>query len=226
MGELHLEVIISRMLREFKISVNIGKPQVVYRETILKEIKASAVFDKEISGQRHLGEVSLTLRPLSRGAGSRFKVEAPEEAIPEIFMPAIEQGVMESLESGPIMGYQVVDVEAVLTGGVFKESLGTELASRVSASMACREALAKGEPFLLEPIMKVDVFVPESFTGDVIGDLNARNGKIESIEHKVDTQVIKSRAPLSRMFGYSTSLRSATQGRGTFSMHFSHYDRN
>ncbi|MCP4690803.1 MAG: elongation factor G [Desulfobacterales bacterium] len=226
MGELHLEIITSRMLREFKISVNVGKPQVVYRETISSKIEATASFDKEISGQRHLGEVTLTLKPLARGAGVRFKSEAPEETIPEIFMPAIEQGVMESLESGPIMGYQVVDVEAVLTGGVFKESLGTELASRVSASMACREALANGEPFLLEPIMKVDVFVPEAFTGDVIGDLNARNGKIESIEHKVDIQVIKSTVPLSRMFGYSTALRSATQGRGTFNMQFSHYDRN
>ena len=133
---------------------------------------------------------------------------------------------MDSLGSGPLMGYPVVDVEAVLTGGSFKDSLGTELAYTVSASMACKAALAKGESFLLDPIMDIEVYVPEAFMGDVIGDLSARNGKIESIEHKMGLQVIKAIVPLARMFGYSTALRSATQGRGTFSMQFSHFDRN
>ncbi len=226
MGELHLEVIISRMQREFKTNVNVGKPQVVYRETIEKEGEGSAVFDKEIAGQRHFAKVMLKLTPLERGSQNRFISEIDEETIPDIFIPAIEKGIMESLESGALMGYPVVDVKATLIGGRFKESLGTELAYTVSASMACKTALANGEPFLLDPIMNVEIFVPEAFMGDVIGDLNSRNGKIESIEHKMEALVIKAIVPLARMFGYSTSLRSATQGRGTFTMQFSHFDRN
>ena len=225
MGELHLEVIISRMLREFNTNVNVGKPQVVYRETIEKEGRASAVFDKEVAGSRHYAEVALKLIPLKRGSENRFRSEIIDETIPETFIPAIKKGVMEALESGMLMGYPVVDVEAVLTGGVYKDSLSTELAYTVSASMACKAALENGEPFLLDPIMDVKVYVPEAFMGDVIGDLNSRNGKIESIEHKTGVQVIKVVVPMARMFGYSTSLRSATQGRGTFTMQFSHFDR-
>jgi len=225
MGELHLEVIISRMQREFKTNVNVGKPQVMYRETIEKEGQGSAVFDKEVAGQRHFAKVMLKLMPLERGTENRFRSEITDETIPDMFIPAIKKGVMESLESGAFMGYPVVDVEAVLTGGVYKESLSTELAYTVSASMACKTALTKGESFLLDPIMNVEVFVPETFMGEVIGDLNSRNGKIESIEHKMGVQVIRVVVPLARMFGYSTSLRSATQGRGTFTMQFSHFDR-
>ena len=226
MGELHLEIIISRMQREFKTKVNVGKPQVVYRETIETQSKTSATFDKEISGQRHFGEVELSLAPLPRGAGKKFICEITEEVLPPAFIAAVEKGVIESLESGSLMGYPVVDVEVRLSAAGYKESLGTELAYTVSASMACQEALSKGNPFLLEPIMTVEIFVPESFIGDVIGDLNARGGKIESIEHKGGAQVISAIVPLSQMFGYSTSLRSATQGRGTFSMQFSHFDRS
>jgi elongation factor G len=226
MGELHLEVIISRMQREFNTNVNVGKPQVVYRETIEKQGEGSSVFDKEIAGQRHFAKVTLKLTPLERGSQNRFISEVNEETIPDIFIPAIEKGVMESLESGSLMGYPVVDVKAILIGGAFKESLGTELAYTVSASMACKTALANGEPFLLDPIMDVEIFVPEAFMGDVIGDLNSRKGKIESIAHKMDALVIKAIVPLARMFGYSTSLRSATQGRGTFTMQFSHFDRS
>lgn len=225
MGELHLEVIISRMQREFKTTVNVGKPQVVYRETIEQGAEASLSFDKEIAGQRHFGEVRLSLKPLSRGTGNRFKSKITDITIPEIFTPAIEKGVRESLENGALMGYPVIDVEAILTGGSYKESLGSDLAYTVSASMACKEALLNGKPFLLDPIMDVEVYVPELFTGDVIGDLNSRNGKIESIKPKLAIQVIKAIVPLARMFGYATSLRSATQGRGTFSMQFSHFDR-
>ena len=225
MGELHLEVIISRMQREFKTTVNVGKPQVVYRETIEQEAEASVSFDKEIAGQRHFGEVSLSLKPLPRGTGNRFKSEITYNTIPEIFTPAIEKGVRESLESGALMGYPVVDIETILTGGSYKESLASDLAYTVSASMACKEALLNGKPFLLDPIMDVEIYVPELYTGDVIGDLNSRNGKIESIKPKLTIQVIKAIVPLARMFGYATSLRSATQGRGTFSMQFSHFDR-
>jgi len=225
MGELHLEVVVSRMLREFKTSVNVGKPQVVYRETIEKEASASQTFDREISGQKHFGEVEIKLKPLPRGTGNTFKSRITNEIIPDAFIPAIEKGVMESFESGSAMGYPVVDVEAILTGGSFKETNGSELAYTVSASMAAKDALSKSEPFLLEPIMKIEVFVPEAFMGEVIGDLNARGGKIDRLEPKADTQIIKAKAPLSRMFGYSTSLRSATQGRGTFTMQFSHFDK-
>ncbi|MEW6673014.1 MAG: elongation factor G [Thermodesulfobacteriota bacterium] len=226
MGELHLEIIISRMLREFNTNVNVGKPQVVYRETIGKEAIATAQFDKEISGQRHFGEVSLRLIPLPRGSGNRFRSDVTEETLPGLFVTAVEKGVMESFESGALMGYPVVDIEAVLVGGDSKDTLGTELAFRVSASMACQRALLQGEPFLLEPIMDVEVFVAETFMGDVIGDLNSRNGKIESIFPQMGVQVIKAIVPLKRMFGYSTVLRSATQGRGTFTMQFSHFDRS
>jgi len=226
MGELHLEVIISRMLREFKTSVNVGRPQVVYRETIENEATARATFDKEVAGQRHFGEVELQLAPLPRGSENRFESTVAEEIIPKLYLPAIEKGVLEALESGSLMGYPVVDVAATLTGGSFKESQGSELAYTVSASMALKEALAKAEPFLLDPIMQVEIFVPETFMGDVIGDINARGGKIESMEHKTGIQIIKATVPLAQMFGYSTALRSATQGRGTFSMQFSHFDRS
>jgi elongation factor G len=224
MGELHLEIIISRMQREFRTNVRVGKPQVVYRETIAKPATASAIFDKEITGQRHFAEVSLKLEPLPRGTGNRFLAEIPDGTLPDNCIAAVEKGVMESLESGPLIGYPAVDVEVKLVDAGYKESLGTELAYIVSASMACKEALAKGNPFLLEPIMTVEILVPESFIGEVIGDLNSRGGKIGAIEHKAGIQVISATVPLSQMFGYSTALRSATQGRGTFSMQFSHFD--
>ena len=226
MGELHLEVIISRMRREFKTSVNVGKPQVVYREALKRQAEASAVFDKEIAGQRHFGEVHLTVKPVSRGTGNSFRSAVTAETIPDNFIPAIEEGVMESLESGTLSGYPVLDVAVVLTGGTYKESLSSELALKVSASMACNLALTKAEPYLLEPIMSLEVSVPEPFMGDVIGDLNSRNGKIEAIKPQQGIKVIKGTAPLSRMFGYATALRSATQGRGTFTMQFSHFDRS
>jgi len=225
MGELHLEIIISRMLREFKTSVNVGKPQVVYRETIARKIVTSSVFDREVAGKHHFGEVKLQLSPKPRGTGNTFASQITDGIIPEQFIPAIEKGVLESLASGALMGYPVVDVDAVLIGGSYKESMGTDLAFTVSASMACKEALATGEPFLLDPIMAVELLVPESFMGDVIGDLNSRNGKIEAINPRREVQSIKAVVPLARMFGYSTSLRSATQGRGTFTMQFSHFDR-
>jgi elongation factor G len=226
MGELHLEIITSRMQREFNTNVNVGQPQVVYRETIANPATASAVFDKEIAGQRLYGEVKLKVVPLPRGTGNRFISDISAEELPRNFIEAAQKGVLQSLESGSLMGYPVVDVEIRLAGVNHKDSLSTELAYTVSASMACKEALAKSGPLLLEPIMDTEVFVPEAFTGEVIGDLNARGGKIESIDHKLGSQVIRVTIPLSRMFGYSTSLRSATQGRGTFTMQFARFDRS
>jgi elongation factor G len=225
MGELHLDVIISRMRREFKTQVSVGKPQVVYRESIERSAEAVGVFDREVAGQRHYGEVRLRLNPLSRGTGNQFVNQASEDAVPSIYWAIIEKGVLEALESGMQMGYPVVDVQAVLTGGGYKDGQGSELAFRVGANMACKEALAAGNSYLLDPIMKVEVIVPEEFMGEVIGDLNGRSGKIEFIEPKLGVQQIRATVPLAKMFGYSTNLRSATQGRGTFSMHFSHFDR-
>jgi elongation factor G len=225
MGELHLEVIISRMRREFNFQVNVGKPQVVYRESIAKAAEATAVFDKEVAGQRHYGEVRLLLSPLSRGSGNRFVSKVDETLIPPVFVKAVEKGVQESLASGTVMGYPVMDISVALTGGGYKESQGSELAYKVAAAMACKDALMAAEGYLLDPIMKVEIFVPEEFMGEVIGDLNSRSGKIEAIEPKIGVQAIQAIVPLARMFGYSTVLRSATQGRGTFSMHFSHFDR-
>ena len=226
MGELHLEIITSRMQREFNTRVNVGKPQVVYRETIESAAAGTAVFDKEVAGNRHFGEVSLRLEPLPRGEGKRFESCLTEEQLAPGLVKAVEKGVMESLESGILMGYPVVDVKAVLTGAGSRETNGSELAFTVAGSMAVREALSQGNSFLLDPIMAVEVLVPEDFMGDVIGDLNARGGKIESIQPKLGVQTIKATVPLAKMFGYSTSLRSATQGRGTFSMQFSRFDRN
>ncbi len=226
MGELHLEIITSRMQREFNTRVNVGKPQVVYRETIESAATGTAIFDKEVAGNRHYGEIALRLEPLSRGEGKRFESRLAEEELAPELVKAAEKGVMESLESGILMGYPVVDVKAVLTGAGARDTNGSELAFTVAASMAVREALSRGNAFLLDPIMAVEVIVPEDFMGEVIGDLNARGGKIESIEPKLGAQTIKATVPLAKMFGYSTSLRSATQGRGTFSMQFSRFDRN
>ena len=225
MGELHLEVIISRMQREFKTNVNIGKPQVVYRESIEKETQAKAVFDREIAGKHQFGEVTIKIIPLSRGEGNRFKSEVEENLLPGNFIAAIESSVFNALESGSLMGYPVVDVDVRLIGVTHKDSVSSEMAYTISTSMACRDALENGSPYLLEPIMDVEVFVPEAFVGDVIGDLNARHGKIEAIEHKMGAQMIKVSIPMSKMFGYSTALRSASQGRGTFTMKFSHFDK-
>jgi elongation factor G len=224
MGELHLEIITSRMQREFNTNVNVGRPQVVYRETIAVRAQATAVFDKEIAGQRHFAEVALEAAPLTRGAGSKFASRVAAETVPAPFIEAVRRGALGSLESGPLSGYPAVDVEIVLAAAAPRDT-SSELAFTVAASMACKEALSRGNPFLLEPIMTAEVLVPEAFLGEVIGDLNSRSGKIESIEHKLGVQVITVTVPLSRMFGYSTALRSATQGRGTFSMHFARFDR-
>ena len=225
MGELHLEILVGRLKREFHTQVNVGKPHVVYKETVEQAAQAVAVFEKEIGGIRHFGEVALELTPRERGRGNWFVNSLPDESLPAEFVPAVEQGVMESFESGVLMGYPVVDVAVALVGGTYKESVSTHLAFKVAASMSCKEGLHKARPLLLEPIMAVEILVPGSFMGDVIGDINARGGKIEHLEQRGEVQIIDATIPLSKMFGYSTALRSATQGRGTFTMHFSHYDR-
>ncbi|MCP4020210.1 MAG: elongation factor G [Desulfobacteraceae bacterium] len=224
MGELHLEIIISRMLKEFKTNVNVGNPQVVYREVLTSPASSEAIFEREITGKEHFAKVQLSLEPLSRGAGITFQYSAGDDPIPEQYLDAIEQGIRESLEGGFLKGYPLVDVGIHLQGGDFNEK-SSMLAFSVCASMACKNALEKADLAMLEPIMSVEVFVPEAYMGDAISDLNARGGKVESIIPKTDIQVVKAIVPLSKMFGYSTALRSATQGRGTFTMQFSAFDK-
>jgi len=225
MGELHLEVMMHRVNREFSIETNQGKPQVVYRETISESAQHEEIFERDIGGQHHYAGVLLEVRPLPRGTGNKFldRCESPE--LNEAFLAAIQQGVKEAQNSGILMGYPMVDVETVLRSIKTKENFSDELAFRVSATMAYKCACEKASPILLEPIMRAEILVPEEFMGEVISDLNSRQGKIENITKKGPVQVITATVPLSKMFGYSTSLRSLTQGRGTFTMHFVHYDK-
>ena len=226
MGELHLEIIISRMTKEFKTQVNVGNPQVVYREVITAPTTGQAVFDREISGKTHFADVKVRLEPLDRGEGVTFKNEASEAQVPTEYVAAIEKGIRESLDGGFLKGYPLVDVAIILEGGSFEEGKSTELGFSVCASMACKDALEKASLAMLEPIMAVDIFVPDQHMGDAISDLNARGGKVESITPKSGgIQLIQAVSPLSKMFGYSTALRSATQGRGTSSMQFSTFDK-
>ena len=224
MGELHLEIIISRMVKEFNTSVNVGKPQVVYREIVTAPATGQAVFDREIQGKSHFANVTVELNPQGRGSGVSFKSLVPEEKIPPQYIANIETGIRESLDGGFLKGYPIVDVEIVLVDGFSEEGKSSELGFGVCAAMAVKEALKNAKMGLLEPIMDVEVFVPDANMGDAIADLNARGGRVESITPKSNIQVIKAVVPLSKMFGYSTALRSATQGRGTFTMQFKSFD--
>ncbi len=225
MGELHLEVLTHRLLREFKVPVRVGKPQVVYRETVQKEVEITERFDREIGGSRQSAGVTLIVAPRERGAGNLVASELPEEgALPEEFEEQILETLRQGLESGVLQGYPMVDTKVILKDVQFEEGLSTEIALKAAASMALRKACEMAEPVLLEPMMQVEIMTPENFMGEVIGDLNSRGGKVEQIEPRGTVQVIKAIAPLSQMFGYSTALRSITQGRANFTMVFSHYD--
>jgi elongation factor G len=224
MGELHLEVVLSRLERDYNLKVSAGKPQVVYRETITRQSEGSAVFDREIGGTRHFAMVQLFVSPRARGLGNSVLNKVRDESIPESFFPAIEQGLEDAFSSGTISGYPVVDVGVEVFGGTFQENVSSELAFRVAASMAFRNAFEQAAPVLLEPCMSVEILTPEDFLGEVLGDINMRKGRVESITARKAIQVITAVVPLSKMFGYSTALRSSTQGRATFTMHFSHYD--
>jgi elongation factor G len=225
MGELHLEILMGRMKREFSVDTNQGKPQVVYRETIGKATSHEEVFQKDLGGQLHYAGVLLEVAPLSRGSGNSFLDRCKNPDLSEEFLQAVREGVTESQGSGVIMGYPVIDIQTTLLDVQIKESLSDLMAFKVAASMAFKKACEEADPLLLEPIMKAEVIVPEEFMGEVIGDLNARKGKIEQIASKGLIQIITANVPLSRMFGYSTALRSLSQGRGTFTMQFNRYDR-
>ncbi len=228
MGELHLEIIISRMLREFNTNVNVGKPQVVYREIMEAASTGQAMFEREIAGKSHFAELTLELKPLERGTGVLFNNQISDETIPFIppeYIASVEKGAREGLESGFLKGYPMVDTEIVLKSASLREGQSSELAFSVCASMACKDVMARGKVGLLQPIMAVEVLVPDNYMGDAIADLNIRGGKIESISPRSNIQVVKATVPLSKMFGYSTALRSATQGRGTFTMKFLRFGR-
>ena len=225
MPKLHLEILTGRLKREFSIEINQGKPQVVYRETITAPSIQEEIFQRELSGQQHFAGVQVEISPLKRGSGNKFVNQCKAEGLTEEFLEAIRQGTHEAEGGGSLMGYPVIEVKTTLLNVQVKET-SDAMAFRVAANMAFKQAFLKAEPILLEPIMKTEVLVPEAFTGDVIGDLNARKGKISQIVSKGSTQVLTANVPLSKMFGYSTALRSASQGRGTFSMQFSHYDQS
>ncbi|MBW1780843.1 MAG: elongation factor G [Deltaproteobacteria bacterium] len=225
MGELHIEIIIGRLKREFLVPVNQGKPQVVYRETVTVPVKEEGLFKRELAGQEHFAGVRIEISALPRGSGNLFVNQCSNPELTETFLDAIRDGITEAEAGGTLLGYPVCDVQTTLMGVQIKETLTDVMAFKAAANMAFRSAFQKGEPVLLEPIMRTEVLAPEDFTGEVIGDLNARQGKIEQIVNNGAIQVLTANVPLSKMFGYSTALRSVTHGRGTFTMQFSHYDR-
>lgn len=225
MGELHLEVLLHRMEREYNLSVNIGKPQVVYRETIAEAVETEETFDRELGGVRHQAKVRLRLMPNARGEGNLFLNLIPEDSTPQPPVAAIESAIQESFTSGVLSGYPVTDLKVVLESTETTETQPSEMAFRVAASMAFRQGCLKASPVLLEPIMRLEIIVPDEFLGEVIGDINARKGKIEQIFPRNKVQNVRAVAPLSQLFGYSTALRSSSQGRAIFTMQFSHYSK-
>jgi elongation factor G len=225
MGELHLEVLVDRMLREFKVAANVGRPRVAYRETITRKVpKAEARFVRQTGGRGQYGHVVLSLEPLEPGEGFIFENEIVGGAIPKEFIKPTEDGIREAMSSGVLAGYPMVDIKVTLIDGSYHEVDSSEMAFKIAGSMALKEGVQKGQPVILEPIMHVEAVVPEEYTGDVIGNFSARRGEIDGMESRLGSvQSIKVHAPLAEMFGYATALRSMTQGRGTFTMEFDHY---
>jgi elongation factor G len=224
MGELHLEIIVDRLLREFRVEANVGKPQVAYRETIRHEAEARGRFVRQTGGRGQYGDVWLEVAPLPPGQGSVFENAIVGGAIPREFIPAVEKGVREALETGVLAGYPVADVKVTLTDGSYHEVDSSELAFKIAGSIAFKEACRKARPVLLEPIMQVEVVVPEEYMGAVVGDLNSRRGRVQAMDTRAGSQVIRATVPLAEMFGYATDLRSMTQGRATYTMQFERYE--
>ena len=224
MGELHLEILVDRMLREFKVEANVGAPQVAYRETVRKSVKAEGKFIRQSGGKGQYGHVVIELEPGEPGSGFEFVSKIVGGAVPKEFISPAEQGMKESCESGVLAGYPVIDLKATLVDGSFHEVDSSEMAFKIAGSMAIKNAVMKASPVLLEPMMKVEVEVPEDFLGDVMGDLNSRRGQIEGMGSEEGLAKVTAKVPLAEMFGYATDIRSKTQGRGIFSMEFSNYD--
>jgi len=225
MGELHLEIIVDRLLREFKVDANVGRPQVAYRETVSKPVqKIRGRFVRQTGGSGQYGDVVIDLEPTEPGEGYEFVDKIVGGKVPKEFIPAVDLGIQEAMESGILAGYPVVDVRVQLTDGSYHEVDSSERAFKIAGSMAFKEALKRAKPKLLEPIMAVEVVTPEEYLGDVMGNLNARRGRVENLEPRGNAQVIRARVPLAEMFGYATDLRSTTQGRATFTMQFDRYE--
>jgi len=224
MGELHLEIIVDRLLREFKVDANVGKPQVAYKETIRGSAEVEGKFIRQTGGRGQYGHVYLKLEPMEAGKGFEFVNKIVGGSIPREYIPAVEAGIREAMVTGVLAGYPVIDFRVYLTDGSYHDVDSSEIAFKIAGSMAFKDGVMKSKPVLLEPIMKVEVVVPEQYMGDVIGDLNSRRGRIEGMESLMGIQTIKAKVPLATMFGYSTGLRSLTQGRGTYTMEFCEYD--
>ena len=225
MGELHLEIIVDRLLREFKVEANVGRPQVSYKETITKAVEVDHKYAKQTGGKGQYGHVKIRLYPREAGEGFEFKNAIVGGAIPKEYIPKIEEGIKEAMETGPVAGYQVVDAGVELYDGSYHEVDSSEMAFKIAASMAFREAARKAEPVLLEPIFKVEVTVPDEYMGDVIGDMSSRRGRIEGSDMNNGVVAVRGYVPLAEMFGYATDLRSKTQGRGVYVMQFDHFEK-
>ena len=223
MGELHLEIIVDRMMREFKVDANVGKPQVAYRETIRKRVEAEGKFVRQSGGRGQYGHVRLIVEPNESGKGYEFINEIKGGAVPKEYIKPTDQGIREACESGVLAGFPVVDIKITLYDGSYHDVDSSEMAFKIAGSMGFKSGCEKASPVLLEPIMAVEVEVPEDYMGDVIGNLNSRRGQIENMEDRAGSKIITSKVPLAEMFAYSTTLRSMTQGRGTYTMEFSHY---
>ncbi|MFT5700577.1 MAG: elongation factor G [Desulforhopalus sp.] len=224
MGELHLEIIVDRLLNEFKVSANVGTPQVAYKETIEAEYKAEGKFDQLTGAKGQFGHVVIKVQPLERGGGVQFVSEIDDKLIPAEFLSSIEKGIVDSLDSGPLIGYPLTDLKISLVGGSYHEDESTEMAFGIAGAMAIRRASVEANPKLLEPVMNLEVITPEEYVGDVIADVNGKRGKIVGVSAEGSLQILTAHVPLAEMFGYSTSLRSATQGRANFTMKFLEYD--
>ena len=224
MGELHLEIIVDRLLREFSVSANVGKPQVAYKETIRKAVRWREKFIRQTGGRGQYGDVDLRVEPQPPGGGFEFVDAIKGGTIPREYIPAVEKGVREAVESGPRAGYPMVDVKIMLLDGSYHEVDSSEIAFKIAGSKAFKEAVSRAEPVLLEPIMDVEVVMPEVFMGEVIGNISSRRGKVIKMDSRAGAQVVTARIPLAEMFGYATDLRSMTQGRATYTMQFSHYE--
>jgi elongation factor G len=224
MGELHLEIIIDRMMREFSVEANVGKPQVAYRETIRRQAEAEGKYIRQTGGRGQYGHVKIRLEPNEPGKGYEFVNDIVGGVVPREYIKPVDQGMQEAMEGGVLAGYPMVDVKATLYDGSYHEVDSNEMAFKIAGSMAFKEAARKASPVILEPVMAVEVVVPEDFAGAIMGDLSSRRGRIEGMEHRAGSQVIKSIVPLAEMFGYATHMRSSTQGRATYSMHFARYE--
>ncbi|MGH7267346.1 MAG: elongation factor G, partial [Candidatus Rokuibacteriota bacterium] len=224
MGELHLEIIVDRLLREFKVEANVGRPQVAYRETIRRKAEARGRFVRQTGGRGQYGDVEIEIEPVEAGTGFVFENKIVGGSIPREYIPAVEKGIREAMESGILAGYPMVDLQVSLLDGSYHEVDSSEMAFKIAGSMAFKDAARKAGPVLLEPIMQVEVVTPEDYMGAVHGDLAGRRGRIVSMEARGSSQVIRAAVPLASMFGYATDLRSLTQGRATYTMQFARYE--